>query len=102
MISSSKDIFYLVLSLAILWLTFFSCWLLYYFITLLYEVRNSFKELQEKMRHFSEFINQFKDRVEHSVAIFAVIGEAMKQLVSYFLEKKERRKNKTDKRDNLV
>lgn len=92
MISTSKDILYIVLSVAILWLTIFFCWLLYYFVAVMREVRGSMKDFRERMHRVDEAIRGIKEKFEHSVSIFAVMGEAVKQLVGYFVEKKKEKK----------
>lgn len=94
MISNSKDVLYIVLSLAVLWLTIFFCWLLYYFIAIMRECQRGVKDFRERLHRLDEAIQGIKEKFEHSISIFAVMGEAVKQLVSYFINKKVDTKKK--------
>lgn len=94
MISTSQDILYIILSVAVLWITIFFCWLLYYFVAIMREMKGSVHDAREKLRHLDEAIHCAKEKIERSVSVFAVMGEATKQLVSYFIEKKKGKKKK--------
>lgn len=94
MISTSKDVFYIVLSAAIILFTIFSCWFFYYFISIIREVRRGVKEVHGAIKHVDEAIHGVKEKFERSISVFAVMGEAVKQLVGYFVAKKGGRTGK--------
>jgi len=97
MLSTSKDLLYIVLAIAVLWLTIFSCWLLYYFIAIMREVKGSVRDVRDKIHRVDEALCHIKDKFEHSVSIFAVMGEAVKQMVGYLVEHKKETKTKNKK-----
>ncbi|MDP3244700.1 MAG: hypothetical protein Q8M83_03530 [bacterium] len=98
MLSTSKDILFIVLAVAVLWVTIFFCWLLYYFVAITREVKGGLRDARDKMRHFDEALHSVKDKLEHSVSIFAVLGETAKQLIGYFIEKKKAKKEEKKKK----
>lgn len=97
MVSTSKDILYIVLSIAILWITVFFCWLLYYFVAIMREMRGSVKDIRDKIHRLDDAVCHIKEKFERSISVFSVTGEAIKQLVSYLAEKKKEKKEKKRK-----
>lgn len=98
MVSTSKDILFIVLAVAVLWVTIFFCWLLYYFVAIMREVKGSLRDARDKMRHIDEALHSVKDKLERSVSIFTILGETAKQLVGYFIEKKKCNKEEKKKK----
>lgn len=88
-LSNSKDILFFVLSLAVLWLTIFSCWLLYYIISIFREIRGVLRDTRAKINAFEECFISFKNKIENSFSALTIISETLKQIVNYFLSKRK-------------
>ena len=97
LVTDSKDILYIVLSVAVLWITIFFCWILYYIVAMMRDVRRGMKDFQEKIHRIDDVMHSIKDKIEHSVSLFAVLAETGRQLVGYFVTKKHDKAEKEEK-----
>lgn len=89
MLTTSKDLLYLVLAFCILWITIFFCWLLYYFISIIGGVRKIVKSVESKIEKIDRLIDMFKDKIEHSTNYLMIMVESVGKLVDYFKNKKK-------------
>ena len=94
LIQSSKDLLYVVIAFCILWLTIFTAWFIYYLVMIMRQVFIIIKEVREKISRVDNAIKDFKEKVEHSAAYLALIGEGVKKLVEKFHDKKDSNKKK--------
>jgi len=103
MFQTSQDIFFVVLSFCVLWLTIFLCWLLYYLIMILKKskatvdiVYSTASSIQEKIEHVGKVIDLVKDKLENTSSYFGLILDNVVRLVGLFernkTEKKEKKK----------
>ena len=99
-LQTSKDLLNLVIALAILGFTFFSCWAIYYFIMILRQVFKSLKEMRQRLQQIDEVIKTLKEKIEHSTSYLLLIVEAISKLAEVMKEKGEKwieKKKKTKK-----
>lgn len=62
MIENTKDIFYIVLSFCVFWLTVFLCWGLYYFIQTFKQTNEMLRALREKVAELSNLVDILKSK----------------------------------------
>ena len=89
MFESSKDIFYIVLSFCIFWLTVFLCWALYYLIRMLKQTNALMSDMRDRIEQITNVITVLKSKL---------VEYGMKGLMNLFHRKKEEavtRKSKT-------
>ncbi|QQS60556.1 hypothetical protein IPN41_01070 [Candidatus Falkowbacteria bacterium] len=87
-ISTSQDIFFLVLAFCILWLTIFFAWMMYYAIAAskqIYEMINQFKK---KLNAIDDLITMIKEKFNSSASYLSFIVSGVGKLVT-LLSKKE-------------
>lgn len=91
MLETSKDLLYIVVAFAILWLTIFICWGIYYFVMILRQLNLMFKDFRGKINAFEEAIRNIREKFEHSAAYLGLLVEGVKKLVEYVIEKREKK-----------
>ena len=79
MVETTKDLFYIILSFCVLWLTVFLCWFLFYLIKIL--------------RQTNELMGDIKQKFEFALDHLGVIGQGIKKLIAYFMEKRKDKKD---------
>lgn len=94
-ISTSQDIFFLVLAFCILWLTIFFAWMMYYAIIAskqIYEMINQFKK---KLNAIDELITMIKEKFSSGTSYLSFIVTGIGKLIT-LLSNKEKlgKKNK--------
>lgn len=98
---AAKDILYLALAIAVLWLAVFLSLALYHVIGILRDAHHFTHDFQERIDRFEHTIHRLREKFEHSTATMLLLGEGVKQLLNYVLEKKatvsEKRRGKTGK-----
>lgn len=90
MITSTKDIFYLVLAICILWITTFTCWLLYYAIA-------TARDIRKMKQRIEDTFSSMHSMVQNALAGAGLIRDGVK-LAMKFAENRSKKK-KTKKRD---
>ena len=80
LIQESKDLFYIVISFCVLWLTIFLAWFIYYLVMIVRQVYVAIKDLREKINKVDETIKNFKEKMEHSASYLALISEGVKKI----------------------
>lgn len=63
MFESSKDIFYIVLSFCVFWLTVFLCWALYYLIRMLKQTNALMSDVRERIEQATNVLSALKSKV---------------------------------------
>lgn len=94
MFETSKDILYIILAFCVLWLTIFLSWLLFYTISILRNLRWFIKGAKENVASVLKNIDAIKEKVERSVSHLGFIAEAAKNLLSYLLENRIKKRKK--------
>jgi hypothetical protein len=93
----SLDILYIVLAFCSLWLTAFFCWLMWQIAMMLKNVNDTMSEAREKIAKIEQALTAIKNRCEKATAGFGLLGEGVKKLVEYVVEKKRARKKEEEK-----
>jgi len=96
---TSKDIFYLVLSLCILWLTSFTCWLLYYAIAMARDLRKLKNHIEEKVVAIEKTFSSLHSFVEKSVGSVGLVTEGVKLAMKFAQNRKKKKSKKKDEDD---
>jgi len=93
MLTSSKDLLFIVIAFCILWLTIFFSFLLYYFIVILKRGKEVTDSIKEKIEKAAEVIDIFKKKIEPTATCISTIIEGIKQITN-FIQKKEKKAKK--------
>ena len=96
LIESSKDIFWLVLAFAVLWLTLFFSWMLYYIIKMMRQMSELTTKVSQTINLIHGMVTQVKSKSENLAAYISAIVQSSEQLKQLF--GKTTAKNKTSKR----
>jgi len=88
MITSSKDILFLIISFCVLWVTFFLCWMFYYLMRLLRNANEIVEEFRVRLQALTEGINYIRGKVEHMSGLMTLITEGATGLVQKVIAKK--------------
>jgi hypothetical protein len=88
LITTSKDLLFVVLAFCVLWLTVFLSWLLYYVIAILRDAET----LLHTVRHATEKVDRMasvvSEKFDKSASSVAMIGNALKELIVWGIREK--------------
>ena len=87
MLENSKDLLYIVLSFAVLWITVFLCWLIYYLVSILRNANEMVEELRERFRGIEDAIRSIRDKMEHATSTLSFVSEGVMRLIQYFISR---------------
>lgn len=94
-ISSSQDIFFLVLAFCILWLTIFLAWMMYYAIAAIKQVYEMVNQFKKKLNAIDELIIMIKEKFNSSASYLSFIVTGIGKLVTLLSNKEtSSKKNK--------
>ncbi|MEK7139218.1 MAG: hypothetical protein AAB817_00785 [Patescibacteria group bacterium] len=85
MLETSKDLFFVVLSFCVLWLTVFLCWMLYYVAMLLKQGYELTRGLQTVIGKVNSVIDAAKGKFEKSTSHLGLLADSVGQLVKFFI-----------------
>ena len=94
MLQTSKDLLFIVIAIAVLWLTIFFSIILYYFFTIVRQGSKIVKDCRERIKKIDQIINLIKDKIGHSASSFIMLTEGVKQVIDYLKTKKQAKKKK--------
>jgi len=95
MLSTSKDILFIVLAISIAALAGFLCWSLYYLIAALRDIRHITGSVRERFDAVWDFLNHTKAKMETTATAATALSQAAIEVVRYVKEKKAKKgKNK--------
>ncbi len=97
MLTTSKDILWLSLSLVILLIGITSAWGIFYFVLILRDVKTITKSLRKKMTLLDQILESIKKKVETTANYLPPLIEAGGKLAERFWEKKNEKKGKKKK-----
>lgn len=86
MIESSKDILYVVLAFAALWVAIFLCWALYYVGKILKNANEAIEEVREYGNRLDEAVRSIRDRMEGLAGTMAVVASGITRVVGKAIE----------------
>src|SRR3989344_5017668 len=98
MLETSKDLLYIVIAFAVLWLTVFFCWALYYVISMLRNMSKITVSVREKLELVDKILKLVKDKLEKGSNHMAVLADSAIKLVGFFVEKQKSSKTKGKKK----
>lgn len=91
-INNQQDLLYLVISISVLGLAFFTCWAIYYLVMILRQSSQTIKEMRDRIHKVDTVIDTFKEKIEHSASYLMLIGEGVKKLVEIMKGRGEKKK----------
>lgn len=92
MIVTTKDIFYLVLSICILWITTFTCWLLYYAIAMA-------RDVNRLRKHIESTFTSMHSMMHNAFTGAGLIKDGVELAMKYAKSRKDKKKKKRDEED---
>lgn len=85
MLDSTKDLLYIVLSLAVLWFTIFLCWLLYQAARILRNANNIIESITEKLELITDAMHFVKEKVDKMSGVMGIMNSAVGELAEKFI-----------------
>jgi len=90
-IDSAKDLLYIALTIAVLWIAAFLCWGLYELGRLLHQANDMVQDTREKISRVEKAIASIKEKLESSVNYLGMFATGWKSFLALF-EKREEQK----------
>jgi len=81
LITTSKDLLFVVLAFCALWLTVFLSWLLYYVIAILRDTESLMRSVRHVVDKVDELTHVVHDKFERSAASLTLVAQAVKELI---------------------
>jgi len=97
MLSTSKDILYIILSFCFLLFTIFICWAIYYVAMILRESKKIIADVRKKIELVESLIMALKEKLEHTSSHMKLLVETVSNLAEYFRERRGEKKSKKKK-----
>ena len=97
MITSSKDILYIVLAFCFLWLTIFIAWAIYYVVMILRESKKIINDVRRKIELIEEVLVVLKEKLEHTSSHMKLLVETIANVAEFIKEKRGEKKSKKKK-----
>ena len=94
MIENSKDIFYIVISFCILWVTIFVCWGVYYVAMILREFKKIIADVRKKIELVESLIMALKEKLESTSSHMKLLVDTVANVAEYFKERHGEKKAK--------
>lgn len=88
MIESSKDILYVVLAFAALWVAIFLCWALFYVGKILKNANEAIEEVREYGNRLDEAVRVIRDRMDGLAGTMGVVASGITKVVGKAIEKR--------------
>ena len=92
-INDSQSLLYIIISISILGLAFFTCWAIYYLVMILRQSAQTIKEMRDRLHKVDTVIDTVKEKIEHSASYLFLIGEGVKKLVEIMRDRGEKKKS---------
>lgn len=90
--TDTKDLLYLVLSVAVIWITFFLCWALYELATFSRRVNKIVDDVQQKIDRVEEMVESFKEKIANPLSYLGLLASGGKTMYSVLKNKKGKKK----------
>ncbi len=100
MFDTSKDILFIVLAFAALWVAIFLCWALYYGGKILKNANEMVEEVRERASRVDEAVRAIRQRLESMSGAFSVVAQGIAKLVGRVIDKKMEHDEDDDERDD--
>lgn len=86
-ISSSQDIFFLVLAFCILWITIFLAWMMYYTIAAVKQIYEMIDQFKKKLNAVDELLVLIKEKFNSGASYLSFIVSGVGKLVTLLSNK---------------
>src|SRR3989339_1672739 len=102
MLESSQDLFYIVLSLSILWFTVFLCWLLYQAARVLRNINKITESVVQKLEMIADAVGFIREKVDNLSGKMGMVSGLLTGLVEKFVVGKisEKLEDRIEKKKN--
>ncbi|MFA6410420.1 MAG: hypothetical protein WCW26_02475 [Candidatus Buchananbacteria bacterium] len=98
MLETSKDLLFIIIAFAILWLTVFFCWALYYVVVMLKNFSKMTISVREKLELVDNILKLIHDKLEKGSNHMALVTDSVIKLVGFAMDKQSKaRKSKKKK-----
>lgn len=94
LITTSKDLLFVVLAFCALWLTVFLSWLLYYVIAILRDTESLIRTAKHVVDKVDDLAHKVQDKFDRSATSLALVGQALKELVVWGIKERMDTKGK--------
>lgn len=84
-LETSQDIFYIVLSLAVVWFTVFLCWLLYQAARFLRNANDIVENVNKKINLIADAVEFMRDRVDKATGHMGTVSKMISKIVEKFI-----------------
>lgn len=88
LISTSKDLLFVVLAFCALWLTVFLSWLMYYLIAILRDTEKVMRAVTCVVEKVDQLTHAVHDKFERSASSMSLVGQALKELVVWGIKQR--------------
>lgn len=95
MLETSKDLLYVSISFAVIWITIFISWALYYMIMMLRNASKMTASIREKLELVDRILKLIKDKLEKGSNHMAILSDSAIKLVGFLMEKQKSSKSGT-------
>ncbi|MFA5022125.1 MAG: hypothetical protein WC508_03535 [Patescibacteria group bacterium] len=98
MLETSKDLLFIIIAFAILWLTVFVCWALYYVVVMLKNFSKMTISVREKLELVDNILKLVHDKLEKGSNHMSVVADSAIKLVGFLMEKQGKASSKKKKK----
>lgn len=88
MFDTSKDILFVVLAFASIWVAIFLCWALYYCARILRNANEMVEEVKEHAHRLDEAVRSIRERMEKMSGAFSIVAAGITKIVGKAIEKR--------------
>lgn len=91
MLQTSQDLLFIVLSIAIVWVTVFLCWALYRLAIFLRNLNTTTLEVNTKIEAIDEWFEMTKQRVAHTFSFMSTVSQGVEAALGMLKARKMRK-----------
>lgn len=95
MLHTSQDLFFIIVTICILFFTMFACWAIYYFVRILKDIHELVHDFKTKIDEIHASIFAIKEKLENSLSSVGMVTKAVKGIMS-MVERKKAKKEYED------
>ncbi len=93
-LDSTKDILFLVLAFASIWIAVFVCWCLFEIARLFHQTNEVVAETRERVHRVERAVVSIKDKLESSANYLGILAEGGKAVMGMLHKREEKKKGK--------
>ena len=96
MFETSKDILFIVLAFASLWVAVFLCWALYYCGRILKNANEVAEEVRERAYRLDETVRSIREHLDTMSGLFSIVAQGITKVVGRAIERRFIEKDEED------